>query len=73
MKKRRFSKQRFDLPGMSNNNSASVDRKDSDGSVMFMPDDRRGSVTGRGHLHMYGTSANLAISTPCIIRLDHGN
>ena len=37
IKKRRFSKQRFDLSGLTNH---ITDRKDSDASVMFLPDEQ---------------------------------
>ena len=40
IKKRRFSKQRFDLSGLTNH---ITDRKDSDASVMFLPDEPRHS------------------------------
>ena len=38
IKKRRFSKTRFDLAGLTNHIG---ERKDSEASVMFLPDDHR--------------------------------
>ena len=42
MKKRRFSKQRFDLSGLSNH---ITDRKESEGSIVYMSDDNRGDIS----------------------------
>ena len=44
IKKRRFSKNRFDLSGLSNHIG---ERKESEGSIVFVPEDGRGgSLTG---------------------------
>ena len=42
MKKRRFSKNRFDLSGLSNH---IMDRKESDGSIVFSSDNPGGGGT----------------------------
>ena len=43
IKKRRFSKTRFDLAGLTNHIG---ERKDSEASVMFLPDDHHHRHTG---------------------------
>ena len=48
MKKRRFSKQRLDLSVLGNHTSSgTVERKESDGSVTFLPNERRASMSGK--------------------------
>ena len=52
IKKRRFSKTRFDLAGLTNHIG---ERKDSEASVMFLPDDHHHRHTGWQELNSFRT------------------
>ena len=56
IKKRRFSKTRFDLAGLTNHIG---ERKDSEASVMFLPDDHHHRHTGWWEL--YSTRTDISI------------